>query len=73
MGLHITVKCMDESSTPLYVQFLAGPDADHTSGLRCNDVQSRAVVILMFELSGIGSFDFIACERCDDKRSGSEN
>lgn len=29
------MKCMDVSSTPLYVQFLAGPDADHTSGLRC--------------------------------------
>ena len=29
------MKCMDVSSTPLYVQFLAGPDADHTSGLLC--------------------------------------
>ena len=37
------------------------------------DVQPRAVVILMSELSGIGSYDFIACEMCDDTRSGSEN
>ena len=31
----ITVKCLDVSSSPLYVQFLAGPYADHTCGLQC--------------------------------------
>ena len=35
------MKCMDVSSTPLYVQFLTGPDADHTSGLLCIGSSSK--------------------------------
>ena len=43
---------MDVSSTPLYVQFLAGPDADHTSGLRCN---YKFIIDTLDEVKGIPS------------------
>ena len=41
------MKCMDVSSTPLYVQFLVGPDADHTSGLLCIQV-GHGVALLSY-------------------------
>ena len=42
------MKCMDVSSSPLYDQLLAGPDAAHTTGLPCTLHSIMQFAIFLF-------------------------